>query len=168
MFRYELDLRKIEKSDLGLLMNLKMQYLEFHHRNAIINAADQEAWFDSLDMNVHQPKNIFMIGSHENQDVGFLGLTNINYIDRTAFVNCDILPEVRSKGMGTKLISSGLQFAREILNLRKICCEILATNQASIRMIQKNNFVHEGTRLQQVYKKGGYVDSLMFGLIIQS
>lgn len=168
MFNYELTLRKANKYDLTCLFNLKNEAHEMHHRVALINEDDQEKWFESLDKEVYQPKNLILIGldPKSNNEIGAFFLTNINYINRTADVGLDVYKEHRGKGFGTRFMHSGIYFCRDILNLRKLSCEILENNHPSQKMCKKNNFVHEGTKKEQVYKAGKYIDSLVYGLII--
>ncbi len=166
MFHYDLTLRKIGKQDLRKLFNLKIEAVANHHRTVIINEIDQERWFDSIDKDVYCPKNVFLIGSDKKIDIGIFGLSNINYINRNGDVSCDVFLKHRNKGYGTKLLASGIKFAKEILNLNKLSLEILDYNIASKKISEKNGFVQEGLRKQQVYKNGNYVDSVVYGLIL--
>lgn len=166
MFYYDLILRKVEIKDLKKLFDLKVETMNNHHSTVILNETDQQRWFDSIDKNVQFPLNIYFIGMDESDDVGIFGLSKINYVNRNANVSCDVFPEFRAKGYGTKILSSGIKFAKEVMNLNKLCCEILDHNIASKRMVEKNGFVQEGLRKQQVYKNGKYIDSAIYGLII--
>ena len=166
MFNYDLILRKAGKQDLRKLFCLKVEAVANHHRTVIINQTDQEKWFESLDKDIYCPKNLFLIGMDKKIDVGIFAMSNINYINRNSDIGCDIFCKYRSKGYGTRLLSSGIRFAKEVLNLKKLCCEILDHNIASKKMVEKNGFVQEGLKKQQVYKNGVYVDSAVYGLIM--
>lgn len=166
MFQYELILRKVAKDDIKKLFDLKIETVNNHHRTVIINESDQERWFESIDRNTQFPASVFLIGSDGREDVGVIAISDINYISRNGNVSCDIFPRFRGKGYGTKLIQSGIRFAKEVLNMHKLCCEILDYNVASKKMVEKNGFVQEGLKKQQVFKNGSYVDSVVYGLII--
>jgi len=166
MFNYDLTLRKLDKKDIKKLFLLKTEAFDNHHRTAFINDSDQEVWFNSLDKDVFSPKNLMLIGSEGKLDVGIISLSNINYINRTCDVGIDVYKKYRSKGYGTRLLSSAIRLAKEFLNLRKLNCEILSYNIASIRIAEKNGFVQEGIRKEQIYKSGIYHDSLVYGLFI--
>ena len=110
MFNYDLTLRKVERNDLKKLFSLKCDAMFNHHRTVILNTADQERWFDAIDQNVHFPSCVYLMGMHMDIDVGVFALSNINYINRTGDVSCDIFPQFRSQGFGTKILSSGILF----------------------------------------------------------
>lgn len=169
MFNYDLVLRKADKSDLKEMYDLKQEVSKFHHRVAILNDEDQLRWFDGIDKDVYYPNNLVLIGIDPEMDenVGVLFLTNINYVNRTADVGCDIYKNYRSKGFGNRLMKSGVKFCREILNLRKLSCEVLDFNVASQKMCERCGFVREGVRIQHVYKENKYVDSVIYGCFLK-
>jgi putative acetyltransferase len=167
MFSYELNLRKLDQKDLNFLLKLKMSSQEYHHRTAIINETDQNLWFNSIHLDSHHPKSVYLVGSSEDEmDVGVFGLANINYINGTAEILCDIIPELRNQGYGGKLLRSGIKFSKSILNLRKLGCEVLENNNPCMKMLTKNGFSQEGIKVKQVFKNGDYLDSVIFGLML--
>lgn len=166
MFYYDLTLRKAHKNDLKNMLELKLEVHSNHHRVALLNETDQIKWFDSLDQDVYQPKNLVLIGIDLDIDVGVFFISNINYINGTCDVGYDIYKQHREKGFGTRLVKSGIDFCKNILNLRKLNLEILEHNMASIKVCLKNNFVYEGTKIKQIYKQGKYIDSLLYGLLL--
>ncbi len=169
MFHYDLNLRKACEDDLGCLFDLKNEAHEMHHRVALINEFDQENWFKSLDKDVYLPKNLILIGMNpnsNNENIGAIFLTNINYINRTSDIGIDVYKQHRNKKFGTRLMHSGIDFCRDVLNLRKLSCEILEYNLASQKMCEKNGFICEGVKKEEVYKSGKYIDSLIYGLLI--
>jgi RimJ/RimL family protein N-acetyltransferase len=169
MFNYDLFLRKADKSDLREMYDLKQEASEFHHRVAILNDEDQSRWFDVIDRDVYHPNNLVLIGIDPEIDesVGVLFLTNINYINGTADVGCDIYKNYRGKGFGNRLMKSGIRFCREILNMRKLSCEVLDFNIVSQKMCERCGFVREGVRIQHVYKGSKYVDSVIYGCFLR-
>lgn len=167
MFYYDLTLRKANENDLKDMLELKLEAHSNHHRIALINETDQIKWFNSLDQEVYQPKNLVLIGVDSNINVGVFFISNINYINGTGDVGIDIYEKHRKKGLGTKLMKSGINFCRQILNLRKLNAEILEHNVASIKVCEKSGFVYEGTKIKQIYKQGKYIDSLLYGLLYQ-
>lgn len=165
MFLYDLFLKKADKNDLKILFDLKNEVQFFHHRVAFLNETDQLNWFENIDKDVYQPKNLILIGANPdctNENLGVLFFTNINYIHGTADLGCDIFPNFRNKGFGTRLMSSGLQFCKDILRLRKINAEVLEFNLPSQKMLIKNGFVQEGVKKEQVFKNGNFVDSIIW------
>ncbi len=54
-------LKKLCRGDLGVLLELKSESWETTHRITIATLEDQIRWFDSLDKDVHTPKNLMLI-----------------------------------------------------------------------------------------------------------
>lgn len=66
------------------------------------------------------------------------------------------------RGSGTALGILGLTAAFEHLGMRKVCAEVLAFNEASLRFHERLGFVQEGRLSRHVQKNGKYEDVLLF------
>jgi RimJ/RimL family protein N-acetyltransferase len=176
MFNFEnLKLRKIERKDLSDLLLLKQESWENTHRISLINEEDQIKWFEKLSSDVHQPSSLVMIadarvvtgieGTRAWCAVGDFKLFGIDWINQTAEVGWDIFEEFRKQGFGKRLVSAGCTFAFNILNLRRLSCEILESNIASQKCAEARGFKLEGIKRQAVFKNGQYQNSLVYGLL---
>jgi RimJ/RimL family protein N-acetyltransferase len=162
MFPYKnIVLRKIEKDDLPILLELKQESWLSHHQTIVLNSVDQERWFNSLDNN----KTLILIATKEQQPLGVIKLTNIDTISRKADIAWDIFANYRGKGHGKVFAEAACTFAFKLLNLHRLECEILENNEPSLKCIYHVGFVQEGLKRQAVYKQGHYLNSVMFGLL---
>ena len=169
MFESEgLKLRKLCKGDLCHLKKLKDESWFATHTVAIVNKCDQHRWFESLDTNVGNPRNLMMIAECDGTPVGIFKISSVEWINRTADVAWDIFQEERGKGLGKRLVAAGVDFCFSILNLRRLDAEILENNAPSQKCAEAAGFELEGRRKKAVHcreAKDSYVDSLIYGCI---
>jgi RimJ/RimL family protein N-acetyltransferase len=162
-------LRKLEESDLDLLLELKRESWPYTHHTTIANRSDQQRWFQSLSGNVHAPESVVLsAGVAEEKDPTAFGIFKcfgVDYINRNAQVGWDVFASHRGNGLGRRIVSAGAAFCFEILNLRRLTAEILADNERSRRCAEGCGFRKEGCHREAVYRNGRYVDSLIFGLL---
>lgn len=169
----ELHLVKVEERDLELLQALKSESWPTTHRTTICNEDDQKRWFASLDTDVHFPSNLVLIARAPNgQDdgpgikVGCFKISNVDWVSRKADVAWDVFAHQRKKGFGKKLVQAGRDFCLDCLNLRRLDAEVLETNEASKKCAVAAGFVLEGLKRKAVYKQGKYLDSLVYGFLL--
>lgn len=153
--------RKIERSDLKDLLDLKNESWWGVHTAPILNSEDQERWFESLSIDT-----ICMIAEQENTPVGVLIINHIDWVGRSAAISGSIYKNARGKGITYLAFAAGTDFAFEFLNLHRLNAEVLATNYAAQQLdIGFLGFFIEGVRRQAIYKCGQYYDSLLLGLL---
>lgn len=69
MFKHNgLTFRKLRREDLKLLQSLKEESWFATHTVAFVNDEDQNRWFDSLDKNVGNPRNLMLIAENDQGD----------------------------------------------------------------------------------------------------
>jgi RimJ/RimL family protein N-acetyltransferase len=74
-----------------------------------------------------------------------------------------ILPEYRGQGIGYKLVSACLDWARRI-KLEKVELQVYADNAAAIALYRKFNFVQEGLKKKGRKLDGQYQDILLMAI----
>lgn len=157
-------LKKLERGQLDMLKMLKDESWFGTHSVAIVNMDDQYKWFDSLD----NRKNIVMIAYdtlQENKIVGLYKISNIDWMNRKYDSAHDVFSWERGKGYGYTVLEAGVAFGFEVLNMNRLDSEILETNAASMKNAKKAGFKIEGLKRNCIYKPGGYVNSVVIGLL---
>jgi RimJ/RimL family protein N-acetyltransferase len=155
-------LRKIEKSDLSVLLKLKQESWWGTHKSPIINSDDQVCWYDNIPND-----QLFMVAEIQpSKDiVGVAAYTNIDWVNRTLQISGSILKDHRSS-WAYGGFCSGLDFAFEMLNMRRVEAEVLEYHIAAQKIeIDILGFAIEGRKRKAVYKCGQYYDSLILGLL---
>jgi len=69
------------------------------------------------------------------------------------------------KGLGTEVVSLGLKFSFEDLNVHKVYLDVRGDNIAAIRIYEKNGFFHEGTLKDHLRKNNRFYDLKCMGII---
>jgi UDP-4-amino-4,6-dideoxy-N-acetyl-beta-L-altrosamine N-acetyltransferase len=120
----------------------------------------EKTWFDQVLNNKGNDTIYFAIATTQNDDfVGYLYLHRINWISRTCYFSIYIGEEAnRGKGYGAESLQLILEYAFNVLNLRKVLLEVNASNTAAIALYEKTGFVIEGTLKEHVYYNGKYLD----------
>ena len=121
-----------------------------------ISEAEHARWFaDALD----RPDRLYWIIELDGQPVGLANLVEISERHRRAswaFYLAD--PAVRGRGVGSFTERYVLKHAFVELGLHKLCCEVLASNEAVVQMHQKFGFVVDGVLRQHIWKDGTFDD----------
>ncbi|WP_299346926.1 GNAT family protein [uncultured Maritalea sp.] len=69
-----------------------------------------------------------------------------------------------NQGIMTKAVGMALPFIFDQLKLHRACAACLVDNQRSVRVLEKNGFVHEGRAEGYLKINGKWQDHLLFGL----
>lgn len=162
----DLIFRKVNQYDLDDLLRFKKDSWAFTHHVSFLNECDQQKFFQSNQGDVTQPNNVIFVACESNFDpIGIFWVKNIDYISRSADASWGLYSPFRGKKLGYKLVKGGSNICFQVLNLRRISCEILSNNIASMKCAVSAGFVQEGTKRESVFKQGKYVDSMVFGLL---
>lgn len=97
--------------------------------------------------------------------VGRVSLEDINYINQSAELKIFIKPEHHKKGFAKEACTLLVNHAFNALNLQKIYCGTLETNEGFKSLANSLKFKNEGIRRKAVYKNGAFVDVVEFGLL---
>ena len=102
----------------------------------------------------------------DNVPIGFTGLS-INEIDNNAELSYIYDEDYTGKGYCTEACRELLRIGLNKLKLNKIYADTIEGNIASIRVLEKLGFCHEGTRRKQVFIKevNKYCDFLDYGIL---
>lgn len=154
-------LRKLTRDRLSDLYCLKQESWWGTHKTLIVNHEDQERWFQNIPSD-----QLFMTAFQGQEAIGIAIYTDIDWLNRSLSISGSIFKRHRVPEVVKPAFSAGLDFAFEILNMRRVQAEVLATNIPSQRLeINHLGFKVEGVRRQAVYKCGMYIDSLILGLL---
>lgn len=77
-----------------------------------------------------------------------------------------MVPEVRGRGLGRRLISQAVQAARE-QGMERIELEVFASNTRAIALYESAGFVHEGRKRRVRKLDGRYDDDILMALVFE-
>lgn len=101
----------------------------------------------------------------ENEIVGEIKLNRIRWFNRKAEISLAIKKQFQKKGYGSEALSSLLNYAFNKMNFHRLEAEVIEYNEASIKLVNKFNFVEEGRLREAKYSNGKYCDIIRYGLL---
>jgi ribosomal-protein-alanine N-acetyltransferase len=99
------------------------------------------------------------------QIIGLIGLYRVDHINGFAETGFWLGKRYWRKGYTKEAVILTLRFAFEDLDFHRIYARAFKPNTASIKLIEKLGFVHEGTLRKHVYKYGRYMDMHFYGML---
>lgn len=156
-------LRPIEYSDLEYLFkwrNDKKIFMQLGGGFFPTSKTEMEKWMDNFcKKDLNNPKFII---EFETQPVGFISLTNINYINRSGDLGIYIgESDFQGKGIATKALTNLESFAKNQLNLRKIKLLMNDNNIGALNLYEKLSYKFVGKYEKERYVNGDWVDVII-------
>jgi len=125
----------------------------------------EEEWFAKLGT-TDTDVTLAVVAKPELKLIGSMGLHRIEWKNRVANTGTIIGdPTYRDKGYGTDAKMTLLEYAFHELGLNKVNSAAFATNPRSIAYSRKCGYRVEGTRRQQIFKQGRYIDLVELGVL---
>lgn len=105
---------------------------------------------------------------NDRRAVGALDLFEFDPLNRRAGIGILIHPtDARRQGYATDAIETGCRYAREVLGLHQLWCNVGATNKASLTLFRNTGFVEVGTKRDWLWTPDGYTDEILFQKILE-
>jgi RimJ/RimL family protein N-acetyltransferase len=101
----------------------------------------------------------------KNEIIGIIDLSDIDREDKKAEIGYWIGKRFWGRGLMTEAINLMAGFGFRELRLNKIYARIFEGNLASMKALEKNNFLHEGILRNEIRKYGRWIDEYYYGLL---
>lgn len=102
----------------------------------------------------------------DQRHVGNISLRDIDPVHRSAELGILLGdPDVRGQGIALEACQAVVHHAFTALNLHRINCGTISSNQAMISVARKLGFRQEGIQREALFKGGRYVDVIVYGLL---
>lgn len=126
----------------------------------------EREWFDNILKDKSNRSIYFGIEFIAKKElIGYVSLININWIDRICHFGILIgNDEYRGVGIGSEAMTIIINYAFNILNLRKITLQVVEGNKA-MNLYKKVGFKQEGKLEKHHYYNGNYYDVYILSLI---
>lgn len=131
------------------------QYL---HNSTTYTLQETQCWFSTLSIP-------YYIVSLNDDRIGYFRLSRYSSLDRNIYLGMDIHKNFRGKGLAYESYRRFVPYLIDKYNLHKVTLEVLATNVRAYNLYTKLGFVHEGTKRQEAYKNGKYIDSIVMSIL---
>ena len=131
-----------------------------------VSEQEQLKWFEHQERSRDVLRCIVAL-REDGKAVGTIILSDIDQKNATGHVHIKMSRNGgRGKGYGTDAVNTLVRYAFEELRLNCIYANILAYNDASIRLFERCGFRREGVLRQRVFKKGEFVDMLAYSKLV--
>ena len=123
--------------------------------------ADEEKWYESL----NDDSETHLLVCDDGDAVGIVGLSAIDPSWGIAELGYFIDPDVHGQGYATEAVELLVDYAFDQRRLAKLYANVLAGNEGSWRVLEKNGFTEEGRFREQAFVDGDRVDVVRYGLL---
>lgn len=160
----DIELREITKDDLEMirLWRNSKEVSQYMYTENQISTEEQQKWFDRIS---HDKTSMYWIIQYDTKPLGVVSISEINKVFDSCFWAFYLGDSsVRGVGIGAKVEYHIISYVFDTLQLNKLCCEVLTTNEKVIKMHEKFGFRKEAYYRDHVLKNGQYYD--VIGLAI--
>ena len=100
--------------------------------------------------------------------VGALDFFELDPINRRAGIGILIHDDaLRGKGYASDAVETACRYAREVLNLHQLWCNVGADNEASLRLFRSAGFTEIGVKRDWLWRPDGYHDEVMLQKMLE-
>lgn len=117
----------------------------------------------SLEESRERPEYLFLVARCGGEAAGYIGMYQV--LEEGDITNVAVFPAHQKRGVGQALVSALLRAAAE-RGIRQMTLEVRVSNEAAIRLYEKNGFVSEGIR-KNYYDKPKEDAQIMWNRSIQ-
>ncbi len=97
--------------------------------------------------------------------IGTIGFWKSDKENHRAEIGYMLSPAHHQKGIMQEAIVSSLEYAFSVMNLHSVEANVNPANTASMRLLEKNNFVREAYFKENYYYDGQFLDSAIYSLL---
>lgn len=169
----EIFIRLIEEKDLETLREHRNDFSTWINLSDItlIYKNQQEIWYTKLIND--KSKKYFIAYQWTDVDgvgiaserIGLIRIDEIDYINRSARVGCDIFKTKRNQGYGKQVMEIIIKYCFDVLNMNRLWLLVAEYNDSAISVYKKVGFLGEGVQKEALYRNGKYNDYIQMSLL---
>ena len=166
LFTYQgISIRVVEQHDLEKMRALRNDpstwiYLTDVH---FVSAPAQERWF--IKVSESADRKYFVIRDEEHEFIGIVRCDEIDHLNRSMRIGCDIVPQLRGHGYGSRVYELLFKYCFDFLNMHRLWLLVIDTNQVAIRLYTKSGFREEGRYRESLFRDGHYHDYIVMSIL---
>lgn len=129
-----------------------------------VSTENEKKWIEDKITN-NQKQFYWGICIPEGKLIGYIGFTEIDWINRTALYNALVIGESKYRNLrySKNALLQSLKYLFYQVGINRVWA--YAINDGSIMLCKLAGFKKEGTLRQAVYKNGRYMDATLVGLL---
>jgi UDP-4-amino-4,6-dideoxy-N-acetyl-beta-L-altrosamine N-acetyltransferase len=128
-----------------------------------ISPDEHDRWFRTV---VNSPHNRYWIVVYDNEDIGLANIYDVDERNKRCYWGRYIAaPDLRGKGIGTYVEYWMLQYVFDMLQMNKLCTQVLAFNEVVLKMHKRFGFHQEGLLREHIFKGGQPYDVVALAML---
>jgi ribosomal-protein-alanine N-acetyltransferase len=169
LFTERLVLRQITNEDATEIFFLRSdkEVLQFLDRDPATSIDDAVQWIKTINEGVSNNEYIAwaMTLKKEPTLIGTVSFWNIKKEHYRAEIGYALHPLFQGKGLMQEAMTVVLNYGFKVMNLHSVEANVNPENAASIKLLERNNFVREAYHKENYYYNGKFLDSAIYSLL---
>jgi diamine N-acetyltransferase len=163
----DLWIRTVEETDLERMRTLRNDPSTWGMLTDIVflDGESQRQWFQRVQ--AAKDRRYYAISDQLHEFIGIVRTDEIDWVNRSMRVGADIIPELRGKGYGHRIISLIKKYCFDYLNMHRLWLAVLDNNPVATRIYEKSGFKFEGKYREAIFRDGTYHDYIIMSLLEQ-
>jgi ribosomal-protein-alanine N-acetyltransferase len=162
-------LRPITKADAAEVFYLRSdkEVLEFLDRDPAASIDDAMQWIKMINDAINNNEYIAWAIALKDAPklIGTISFWNIQKEHYRAEIGYVLHPQFQGKGLMQEAMMAVLDYGFKIMNLHSVEANVNPNNAASIKLLEKNNFLREAYHKENYYHNGKFLDSAIYSLL---
>lgn len=169
----DIGFRPIEKRDLEDMRRLRNEPSTWLYLTDVtqITPDMQKRWFEGISKS--KDKAYFTIFkevtnhpvSYEGDFLGIIRMDQMDQINRSIRIGCDIVPEERGKGYGTRAFEAILKFCFDHMGMHRLWLITMENNSVAIKLYRNSGLKEEGRFRQAIWRDGKWHSCIVMSIL---
>ena len=161
--REDYQLRPLQESDLEMVLSWRNseRVRANMYTDHIISLEEHQTWVKKIK---DEPTIDYLICEFQNHPIGLVNFTNIDKNNNKCYWGFYLGETATPLGSGGALSFISMEYIFEIVDIRKVCSEVLSFNNKSLKLHKRLSFQEEGCFKKHIYKNLEYQDVICLAL----
>lgn len=170
LFGENVTLRPWSENDLSTLQSIRNNVSLQRQLMSLPKGNSLDQIRDWLANKTKSADTLFLVISNKTfiHAIGYIHVTNIDFLNRVGQLGICIAPESQGKGYGSEAITLIENYVRDAFLLRKITLQVLSNNSAAIHIYTKLGYANVGCLRKHFYFVSELVDVFIMEKFIRS
>ncbi len=166
MFTYQgISIRVVEQRDLERIRVLRNDPSTWIYLTDVlfVSAPAQERWFAKVSESTD--RKYFIVHDADHEFIGIVRCDEIDHLNRSMRIGCDMVPEVRGQGYGSRVYDLLFKYCFDFMNMHRLWLLVIDTHQVAIGLYTKKGFLEEGRYREALFRDGEYHDYILMSIL---
>lgn len=162
-------LRQLIPTDDSRIFQLRSdkEVSKFVNRPLCKSLDEAQAFINKINTSIANNESLYWVLSTKptNELIGTICLWNIQKEHSRAEVGFELLPGFQRKGFMQEALEAVLGYGFNTMKLHSFEGVVSPGNSASIKVLEKNNFIREGYFKENIFYNGSFQDTAIYSLL---